>query len=119
MDYDIEVHVQRCQECQQTRHAPPKAPVHPWEIPEKPWSRLHMDFAGPFQGQEFLILVDAMSKWIEVRHMTSPSASATVDVLREIIATHGIPEVIVSDNGGSFEHRNTRLSKRGISSEGL
>nr|XP_042911622.1 uncharacterized protein LOC122272250 [Parasteatoda tepidariorum] len=28
-DYDIEVRVQRCQECQQTRHAPPNAPVHP------------------------------------------------------------------------------------------
>nr|XP_015912927.2 uncharacterized protein K02A2.6-like [Parasteatoda tepidariorum] len=43
-----------------------------------------------------------MSKWIEVRHMTSTSASATVDVLREIFATHGIPEVTVSDNGGQF-----------------
>nr|XP_042913372.1 uncharacterized protein K02A2.6-like [Parasteatoda tepidariorum] len=102
MDHDIEVHVQRCKECQQTRHAPPKAPVHPWDIPEKPWFRLHIDFAGPFQGQGFLIIVDAMSKWIKVRHMTSTSASATVDVLREIFATHGIPEVIVSDNGGQF-----------------
>lgn len=102
IDADIENFVKHCFKCQQTRHAPPKAPVHPWEVPERPWSRLHVDFAGPFQGQEFLILVDAYSKWVEVRHMTSTSAGPTVDALREIFATHGVPDVIVSDNGGQF-----------------
>ena len=25
-----------------------KAPLHSWEWPSQPWSRLHLDFAGPF-----------------------------------------------------------------------
>ncbi|XP_071580115.1 uncharacterized protein [Temnothorax nylanderi] len=43
------------------------APVQAWESLNEPWKRLHVDFAGPFQGQIFLIIVDAYSKWTEVR----------------------------------------------------
>ena len=28
--------------------SPPIAPLHPWEWSRKPWTRLHMDYAGPF-----------------------------------------------------------------------
>ena len=89
--------------CQETRHAPPRAPVHPWEITSVPWSRLHVDFAGPFQGKKFLIVVDSYSKYTEVRDMSSTTASATIDVLRKLFATHGIPDSIVSDNGPPFQ----------------
>lgn len=34
--------------------------------------------------------------------MPSTTANATIDVLREIFATHGLPEVVVSDNGPQF-----------------
>lgn len=27
-----------------------RAPLHPWQMPEKAWQRLHVDFAGPFHG---------------------------------------------------------------------
>ena len=33
-----------------------------WEWPHKPWVRLHLDYAGPFLGKMFLIVVDAHSK---------------------------------------------------------
>ena len=29
------------------------APLHPWEWPEKCWSRIHIEHAGPFMGQLF------------------------------------------------------------------
>ena len=38
---------------------PPKAPLHPWSWPERPWERVHADYAGPFLGHMFLLLVDA------------------------------------------------------------
>uniref|UniRef100_A0A5S6QAX4 RNA-directed DNA polymerase n=1 Tax=Trichuris muris TaxID=70415 RepID=A0A5S6QAX4_TRIMR len=103
IDSDIERFVAKCSTCQTQQQAPSKTPVHPWEIPRNPWSRLHVDFAGPFQGEQFLIVVDAYSKWLEVKRMTSATATNTIKVLRELFATHGLPDSIVSDNGSQFK----------------
>ncbi len=37
---DIEVTVRQCTECQAT------PPLQPWSWPSRPWSRLHLDYAG-------------------------------------------------------------------------
>ena len=47
MDLNIEEVVKKCHTCQESRAAPPRAPFHPWEWPEQPWSRIHLDFEGP------------------------------------------------------------------------
>ena len=91
--------VKLCEQCQLSRHLPPKVPLHPWEWPEHPWSRIHVDYAGPFLGKWFLLMVDAHSKWIEVGIVSSATSTSTIEKLRAIFATHGLPEVIVSDNG--------------------
>ncbi|XP_015676193.1 cytochrome P450 2K6-like [Protobothrops mucrosquamatus] len=98
LDKDIEDQVKGCQVCQQTRSEMPQAPVHRWETTQTPWSRIHVDYAGPFQGQVFLIVVDSHSKWLEV----APVPTRTIQKLRRIFATHGLPDVIVSDNGAQF-----------------
>ncbi|GBN22730.1 hypothetical protein AVEN_68062-1 [Araneus ventricosus] len=84
---DIENHG-LCEPCQQTTHAPPRAPVHPREVTTKPWSRVYIDFAGTFQGQMFFLLVDSFSKWLEVKRLSSVTSSATIKVTREIFAIH-------------------------------
>ncbi|XP_056132705.1 uncharacterized protein K02A2.6-like [Lampris incognitus] len=102
MDLAIEQTVKSCETCQRTHHAPPTAQLHPWEWTTKKWSRLHIDFAGPFQGKTFLIIVDSHSKWLEVAMVSSMSSSAVISTLRLLFATHGLPDVIVSDNGAAF-----------------
>ena len=47
LDTDIEDKVKSCKVCQFHRAAPP----HSWEWPEKCWSRIHIDYAGPFKRQ--------------------------------------------------------------------
>ena len=91
--------VKKCNICQRSRHQPAKAPMHQWELPEHPWSRLHADYAGPFMGYMFLIVVDAFTKWLEVKPVKS---ATTTDQLRSIFATHGLPEMLVTDNGTVF-----------------
>ena len=102
IDQDLERIVRHCHPCQVHRNAPATAPMHPWAQPEHPWTRLYVDFAGPFLGQYFLIVVDAFSKWLEVESMTSITARATIKKLQRLFATHGIPEVLVTDNGPAF-----------------
>ncbi|XP_033637865.1 uncharacterized protein K02A2.6-like [Asterias rubens] len=102
MDKDIESKVKQCSPCQTSRQSPPVAPLHPWEWPQRPWSRLHVDYAGPFMGRMFLIIVDAHSKWLDIHAMHSATSLATVEKLRQTFATHGLPDIIVSDNGSNF-----------------
>ena len=58
LDMDIEEMVKGCNECQLTRSMPPAAPLNPLPWPTKPWSRIHVDFAGPFMNHMFLIIID-------------------------------------------------------------
>ncbi|XP_060103361.1 uncharacterized protein LOC132577587, partial [Heteronotia binoei] len=102
MDGEIEDWVRRCSACQESRLDPPSAPATRWETTRKPWSRLHIDFAGPFQGQIFLIIVDAYTKWLEVLPVASTSSAAAIRALRRVLCTHGIPDTLVSDNGAAF-----------------
>ena len=64
----------------------------------------------------FLILIDAHSKWLEVCPVNSATSIATIDKLRLIFCTHGLPEVIVTDNGTCFTSSEfeTFLAHNGI-----
>jgi len=55
IDRDIEEMVKTCAICGETRPHPPQAPVILWSKPNKVWSRLHIDYAGPTKNHTFLI----------------------------------------------------------------
>ena len=102
MDQAIDDMSASCSQCLVHRRNPEQEMVHPWEIPSGPWERVHVDYAGPFLEKMYLILSDAYSKWLDV-YVTSGSTSAiTIAKLRHSFAIHGIPKVLVSDNGTCF-----------------
>ena len=53
-------------------------------------------------GKMFLVVIDAHSKWMEVLPVPSATSTNTISVLRAVFATHGPPEILVSDNGAVF-----------------
>lgn len=116
IDTDITSRVQNCDTCQINQKNPPQASVHPWEWPKRPWARIHIDHLGPVEGKTILVVVDAHSKWMEAVPVSSTSSILTIRVLRNIIATHGLPELIISDNGTSFtsEEFQSFVRKNGI-----
>ena len=116
MDAEITKKVQTCEKCQLNQKAPSEAPLHPWEWPKRPWTRVHIDHMGPFEGKTVLVVVDAHSKWIEAVTVPSTSSAATIRVLRNLIAAHGLPELIFSDNGTSYtsEEFKTFVEGNGI-----
>ncbi|XP_018401810.1 PREDICTED: uncharacterized protein K02A2.6-like [Cyphomyrmex costatus] len=104
IDKDIEGIVRSCLECTKGQNNPRKAPLHHWEEPESNFQRVHIDYAGPFQGHQFLVLVDAKSKWPEVRITKgTPTSVSTIRFLENIFSSHGTPEVLVSDNATIFK----------------
>ena len=62
MDKQLEEPVKSCTKCQIVAKSLLKTKLYSWPIPESPWPRLHIDFAGHIKGQHYLILVDAYSK---------------------------------------------------------
>ena len=102
IDKSIELYIKRCQNCALQQNNPKPVRMHPWECPRYAWQRLHIDFAGPFLGHSYLIVVDAYSKWPEVIPMQSTTSICTIKALMQIFATHGLPERIVTDNGPQF-----------------
>ena len=102
MDKAIEGCVKECSICQCSRKMPPAAPLHPWARPEKPWSRIHIDYAGPFEGKMFLLITDAYSKWLEVHATNSSTSAVTIELLRKSFSSLGLPEVVLSDNAATF-----------------
>ena len=102
IDSDIEKTVSTCLVCKKIRFEPVKAPVHPWILPSEPCPRIRIDFAGPISGTTYLVVVDAYSKFPEVVKMTSMTATATINTLRDIFSRYGLPKIIVSDSGPQF-----------------
>nr|XP_037272788.1 uncharacterized protein K02A2.6-like [Rhipicephalus microplus] len=116
LDNDIAITIQRCRICQEHQRVSRPVPVMPWPFPEKPWSRLYVDYAGPYRNTYFFIAVNAFSKWIEVFPVSTPSAEATISCMHSMFANQGLPDVVVSDNGPAFtsELYSTFLKKNGV-----
>ena len=65
LDQDIKRLVQNCHVCQVNSNTPTSASLQPWYWPSKPWTCIHVDFAGPIQGHMLLVIIDANTKWME------------------------------------------------------
>ena len=78
LDSDIELLVKQCVQCQENRKLPASAPMYPWNWPQRPWSRVHIDHAGPFMNHYFLVIIDAYLKWTELFQVSSTSVAIEV-----------------------------------------
>ena len=47
-------------------------------------------------------MVDYYSRWIEIARLSGTISEEVIGVTSSIFARHGIPEVVVSDNGPQF-----------------
>ena len=115
MDLAIETLVKSCPACQALQKDQPAVPLISWPYSSRCWERIHVDFADILK-QQYLIVIDSYSKGIEVKEMNSTSSHQTIKELRRMFASHGLPEVLVSDNGPQLvsETMETFLKSNGI-----
>ena len=102
IEKDIEALVRACAPCQEQQSAPSVAPLQPWKWLSRPWARVHIDFAGLFQGKMILVLIDSHSKWIEAFPTNSCTSYIVIKHSHALFAQFGVPEVLVMDNGVCF-----------------
>ena len=86
-----------------------RAPLHPLEIADAPFSVIAIDFLGPFtpmsvQGNSYIMVVtDYLTKWVEAIPLPDQTADTTSQaLLKHIIARHGTPRAILTDQGSNF-----------------
>ena len=62
------------------------------------------------------MIADSYSKWLEVERVSSTDAKTTCKILLRLFAVHGLPRVVVSDNGPGFasEEFNVLLQMNGV-----
>ncbi|XP_031347080.1 uncharacterized protein K02A2.6-like [Photinus pyralis] len=116
IDYDIEQMCKRCMVCSTIRPNVSRTTLNPWPIAHRPWSRLHIDFLGPLNGQKYLIVIDAHTKWLEVIKVNSTTADNIASKLMKLFSQLGWPDSVVSDNGPPFTSSDfkTFLKNNGI-----
>ncbi|KAF2890554.1 hypothetical protein ILUMI_15619 [Ignelater luminosus] len=99
MATDIEKMVLSCHICMTHRKNNSREPLIPHDIPNRPWQKVACDLFN-IGRDAYLLVVDYYSKYIEI---------AKLEDLKSIYARHGIPYVVMSDNGLQF---TSRLFKR-------
>lgn len=102
LDQDIEKLILNCNSCRLSQPTPEKAVLIPWVPTDIPWSRIHVDFAGPIKDFSFLLIIDSFSKWVEVFKTKNITSAFTISKLREVFSRFGLVDTLVSDNGRQF-----------------
>ena len=66
----------------------------PSGLPERPWQQLAVELFDLIK-RHYLLVTNYYSRWIEVKPLESAK-------LRDTFGTHGVPDLIHSDNGPQF-----------------
>ena len=93
--------VQRCSACLDTRAYQQKEPLISHEIPTKPWQMVGTDLFH-FKNRDYLVIIDYFSNYPEFALLKSTTSSPIIIHMKSIFARHGIPEIVISDNGPQF-----------------
>lgn len=116
MNENIEEFVRICLPCATVAKSPVKSVLKSWPKADKPMQRIHMDLAGKFLDNFYLIVVDSYSKWPEMFVIDNISSSTIIGCLHEVFSRFGDPDEIVTDNGTQFTSSvfNEFCAERGI-----
>ena len=110
----VREYVRTCLPCAVAVSHTPPVPLKPNLLPERPWQNLHADFKGPISEKYHLhVVIDQYSKYPKVNIVSSTSFSKLEPCLDRIMATHGIPKQLTTDNGSPyFSNEMAQYAKR-------
>ena len=101
MTADLHNYVSACEICARRAPSNPKEPLLPHDIPIRPWQKVGTDIFS-WNNTSYLVTVDYYSRYFEVDELPSTTSTTVIRKLSAHFARHGIPEIVISDNGPQF-----------------
>ena len=103
IDKEVEHYVKNCKACLLMSSENRPEPLNPTPLPDRPWQHIAVDICDPLpSGESLLVAVDYYSRWFEIAMLYSTSTAKLVNCLDNWFTSHGLPELIVTDNGVQF-----------------
>ncbi|CAB4029512.1 PREDICTED: uncharacterized protein K02A2.6-like, partial [Paramuricea clavata] len=94
----------RCSVCAEFQVKQQNQPMQSHDVPDRPWSRVSTDLFT-LGNKDYVVLVNSYSDFLEVGKLKGTTSSAIIEFLKEQFSRHGIPDVLVSDNGPQYTSR--------------
>lgn len=98
--------VDKCEMCQRYK-TQYREPLMQSQVPDRPWQKVGIDLFE-WANKTYLLIIDYLSRYIEVAELKVTSSEATVRALKDVFAHHGYPETVVSDNRPQFSSETFR-----------
>ncbi len=107
MSTQIEDIVLKCAICNTFKKSNVKEPLLCHNIPDRSWAKLGVDLFH-FDQSEYLLCVDYYSKYPEIAKLPQTTSKHVIIALKSMVARHGIPDEVMSDNGPQFSSEEFR-----------
>ena len=101
MNAEIRDFVSQCSVCNTLRPEQCREELKPHELPTRPWSKVGTDLFT-FDGKNYIVTVDYYSNFIEMDKLSDTTSKTAIETLKKQFARHGIPDILVSDNGPQY-----------------
>ena len=100
---DITKIVQKCATCEKYRRECIEQ-MKGTKFPDRPWSRVGVDFFQHKINKHYLLAVDYFSRDVEICLVSKDAnSSQTILQLQRIFSRHEIPDILFTDNGPQFD----------------
>ena len=96
----LEELVKCCPECCRLQNQRAE-PLIPSKLPDYPWQKVGTDLFE-YKKENYLLIVDYYSRYIEVARLRQTTAAEVIRHTKSLFSRHGIPEIVISDNGPQY-----------------
>ena len=101
MNKEIEEYIMKCSTCREHESQQAKEPLISHEVPDLPWSKIATDLFE-VDGKDYLVTTDYYSNYFEVDRLSDKKSKEVITKIKQHLARHGLPNVLISDNGPPF-----------------
>ena len=108
---DVEKYCKNCETCAKNKTVPrPRSPMKPIEVVAIPFYMIGVDIIGPLKttsrGNKYILsVIDYYTKYAEAVALPNQEAVTVARALEEIFSRHGMPLVLLTDQGSNFESK--------------